>query len=952
MKKLTLTLLATAMLASCNVTKDTTMSAATSAAEAQTPAASFNIPFEKLTLDNGLTVLLHQDKSDPIVALATVVHVGSSREKPGRTGFAHFFEHMSFNDSENVPMGANRKMIPELGGSRNGGTWSDGTIYYETVPVDALEKLLWIDSDRFGYMINTVKEATLEREKQVVKNEKRQRVDNRAYGHTNHVIRKALYPADHPYNWTVIGDLADLQNATLGDVSEFYEKYYVPSNATLVIAGDIDMDDIKTRVTQWFGEIKPGKPIEDMSPRPVSIEKDIKLYHLDNFAKLPELRMTFATVEQYHPDAYALDALANILADGKSAPLFATIVKEKKLAPSVSAYQSSDELAGTFTVRVRANAGVALDDVYAGIAASMANFEKHGFRDQDLARIKASQETDFYNGVSSVLSKALQLGTYNEFAGDPNFAGKDISNILAVSRQDIMRVYHQYIKNKPAIITSFVPKSKQDLVLSGSTKANVAEEKIVAGAEKQFDESANTDFVKTPTKMDRSEPALGVQPDVKIPAIWQQKTSNGIKLMGIEHNELPLVNFSLRIDGGQWLDDADKLGTADLLAQLMSEGTSGMTPAELEDAIGLLGASLEIEATREGIEITGNALAKHFAKTLGFVTDIILTPRWDQSIFKRIKSRQLTRIKQLEGNPSAVTSVAFNRQIYGKNHLGGQPMGGTSTTVNNIELNDLKAWYKRNLSPKHATLHVVGDIKPAQVTSALTKLQSQWTGKTIDFPKFTAPTAVTKPQVFFVDIPNAKQSVIYMGKAALKGNDPMYDSLIMANNRLGSDSSARLTQVLRIQKGYTYGARSGIARHHYTGVFLARTQVRSNVTLESLNIVKDLVGNYAPTFNKDDLKIAKNLISKGYSRRFETLGKLTRMLEAMSTYSLPVNFIEKQQQLVQDMSLNALHSTVKQYMNEQQMIYVIAGDAKTQLENVKAFGYGEPILLDINGERL
>ena len=279
-------------------------------------------------------------------------------------------------------------------------------------------------------------------------------------------------------------------------------------------------------------------------------------------------------------------------------------------------------------------------------------------------------------------------------------------------------------------------------------------------------------------------------------------------------------------------------------------------------------------------------------------------------------------------------------------------MGGTSTTVNNIELADLQAWYKRNLSPKHATLHVVGDIKPAQVTSALTKLQSEWAGKTIDFPKFTAPTAVTKPQVFFVDIPNAKQSVIYMGKAALKGNDPMYDSLIMANNRLGSDSSARLTQVLRIQKGYTYGARSGVARHHYTGVFLARTQVRSNVTLESLNIVKDLVGNYAPTFSQDDLKTAKNLIGKGYSRRFETLSKLTRMLEAMSAYSLPVDFIEKQQQLVQNMSLNALHSTVKQYMNEQQMIYVIAGDAKTQLENVKAFGYGEPILLDINGERL
>jgi zinc protease len=253
MKRTLLTVLLTSLLVSCNATKQDKPAVVKAApTPASATQSTFNIPFEKFQLDNGLTVLLHQDKSDPIVALATVVHVGSSREKPGRTGFAHFFEHMSFNDSENVPMGANRKMIPELGGSRNGGTWNDGTIYYEVVPVDAFEKLLWIDSDRFGYMINTVKEATLEREKQVVKNEKRQRVDNRAYGHTGHVVRKALYPKDHPYNWTVIGDLADLQNATLGDVREFYDTYYVPSNATLVIASDIDIAQTKAKLFEPF----------------------------------------------------------------------------------------------------------------------------------------------------------------------------------------------------------------------------------------------------------------------------------------------------------------------------------------------------------------------------------------------------------------------------------------------------------------------------------------------------------------------------------------------------------------------------------------------------------------------------------------------------------------------------------------------------------------------------
>ncbi|MCP4445607.1 MAG: insulinase family protein, partial [Myxococcales bacterium] len=275
--------------ASCSKGKPTTANSANAAAAA---AAEFGLEYERYTLDNGLTVILHKDTSDPIVAMATVVHVGSSRERPGRTGFAHFFEHMSFNNSENVPMGANRKMIPELGGTRNGGTWEDATIYYEVVPKDAFAKLMWIDSDRFGYMINTVKEGTLEREKQVVKNEKRQRVDNRAYGHTGHVIRKALYPSEHPYSWTVIGDLQDLQNATLNDVREFYDAYYVPANATLVISGDIDFAETRAMTEQWFGEIKAGAPVEDMQPMPVTLDGEKRLSHQDNFAKTAELRMT------------------------------------------------------------------------------------------------------------------------------------------------------------------------------------------------------------------------------------------------------------------------------------------------------------------------------------------------------------------------------------------------------------------------------------------------------------------------------------------------------------------------------------------------------------------------------------------------------------------------------------------------------------------------------------
>ena len=294
-----------------------------------------SLEYEKYTLENGLDVVLHQDDSDPVVALSIVVHVGSNREKPGRTGFAHYFEHMLFQKSENVPNGGFFKNISEWGGTFNGGTSTDFTIYFETVPKDALEKVLWMESDRMGYFINAVDVASLEGEKPVVQNEKRQRVDNQPYGHTQSVILKALYPEGHPYNWTVIGELEDLQNATIDDVKEFYEQWYGPNNATLVIAGDIDKAGVKEMIEKYFGEI-PSRGIDTpMEPQPVTLDETKVFYYEDNFAQLPEIRMTFPTVEQYHPDQWALDALGQILSQGKRAPLYKAIVEDSKLAPNV-----------------------------------------------------------------------------------------------------------------------------------------------------------------------------------------------------------------------------------------------------------------------------------------------------------------------------------------------------------------------------------------------------------------------------------------------------------------------------------------------------------------------------------------------------------------------------------------------------------------------------------------
>lgn len=912
---------------------------------------SFELPYESFTLDNGLKVILHQDKSDPIVAISTIVHVGSSREKPGRTGFAHFFEHMSFNDSENVPKGANRKMIPELGGSRNGGTWSDGTIYYEVVPKDAFDKLLWIDSDRLGYMINTVDKGTLEREKQVVKNEKRQRVDNRPYGHVGHVVKKALYPKDHPYNWTVIGDLEDLQAATLADVREFYDQFYVPSNATMVIAGDIEIEETKAKVKQWFGEIKAGKPVGKMMPQPVTLTETKKLYHLDNFAKIPEIRLTFPTVESYHKDAYALDALGEILSSGKQAPLYKTIVEEKKLAPGVYAWNSSEEIAGTFTLLVRGNAGTKLDTIYQAIEEALDNFEKNGFSEAQLTKIKAEQETSFFYEIESVLDKAQKLGQYNEFAGSPEFIKQDIKNITSVTVDDVKRVFKKYIKNKPSIITSFVPKDQKELIVSGSVEANVVEEVIEQGKEQQFVENDAITFEKTPTKFDRSEPALTELPTLTTPDVWQTTQSNGLKVYGIEQNELPIVNFNLVIEGGQQLDLGNELGTASLMAELMNEGTQNKTPQELEEAIGLLGASLKVSSNLEEVTISGSSLAKNFDATIALLSEMLMSPRWQESEFDRLKSTRLTRINQGKGDASTIARNAFYKTLYTEFHVAGNPVGGTEKTVTNISLEDVKQYYQRNITPKMATFNVVGNVTEKQVTKALARL-NKWQGEAVELPQQPMVSQRKKPTLYFIDVPGAKQSVIMAGKPVVSGNSAEFYPIQVANNRLGGGMSARLAQTLRIQKGYTYGAYSYIRGAGYQSPFIASSQVRTNVTLESLEIFKDLISNYKDTYKEEDLAVTQNMIIKGNSRKFETLDQLLGMLTEMSRFDREANFVEQQQDYVKSLELKAVHNVIDKHFNEQQMIYVVAGDAETQLARMKEFGYGEPVILDIEGNKI
>lgn len=915
----------------------------------------FKIDYEKYTLKNGLQVILHEDKSDPITAVAIQYHVGSNREVTGRTGFAHLFEHMMFQESQHVGQDQFFKNIQNAGGTLNGGTWKDGTIYFQVVPNNALEMVLWMEADRMGFLLSTITQEAFVNQQEVVQNEKRQRVDNQPYGHTGYVIDKLLYPENHPYHWQVIGSLDDLRNATLKDIQNFYTKWYGPNNATLVVAGDFNKAQVKKWIEKYFGEIESSEPVTDLPPMPVTLKETKRAFHEDNFAQSPELNMVFPTVEQYSKDAYALSLFGELFAFGKKAPLYKVIVEEKKLAPSVQAFQSSGEISGVFQTRIRTFPTVNLTDVEKAIFEAFERFETESFTEEDLDRVKARTETAFYNGISSVLGKSFQLAQYNEYAGSPEFITQDLKNRLAVTKEDILNVYEKYIKNKNYVLTSFVPKGKLELIAENSERFPVEEETIEEQEAANLKlKSVKVDFniEKIPTLFDRTiMPAFGPDPLLKLPEIWDADLKNGIKILGIEHNELPLVEFSITLKGGKLLDDIDKVGVANLVSSLMMEGTKNKTPLELQEEIQKLGSRIQMFTTNESIVIQANCLSSKLDETFSLVKEILFEPRWDESEFIRIKKQTIEGIKRSKANSSEIASSVFNKLIYGENHILSYETVGSIESVDAITVDDLKAYYEKYFSPSVTSIAIAGNISEDEAVKLLSSLEN-WESKKVEFPNFPVPEMPQKPMVYFIDIPNAKQSELRIGHIGLAYNDPDFNKATVMNYKLGGSFSGVVNLILREEKGYTYGARTNFTGASLPGVFVGSTSVQSNATFESVKIYYDEFNKYRDGISKEDLEFTKNALVKSNALRFETLGALRGMLNTIANYNLDYDYIKKEEEQIINMTLDEHKMLAKKYIQPDRMVYLIVGDAATQLEHLNNLGFGEPILLDREGNKI
>ena len=904
-----------------------------------------SIPVEKFTLANGLTVVLNVDKSDPIAALAVYYHVGSSREVPGKTGFAHLFEHMMFQRSENVGEGQYFKNIQGAGGTLNGSTNQDRTNYFDIVPKNALEMAMWMESDRMGYLTNTVTKKSLANQQNVVQNEKRESVDNAAYGFNQEIIAKNLYPKGHPYSWTVIGEMEDLTGATVEDVKAFHKKFYAPNNATLVISGDINSEEIKALVNKYFGEIPSGTNIEKRGPVPVTLSSTARLYHEDNFAKAPQLTMVFPSTERYSKDSYALNFLADLLAGSKKSPLYSVLVKEKKLTSRVMARNGSQELAGSFTISITANPDINLTEVEKAVFEGFEKFEKEGFTDKDLIRIKAGYETRFYNSFASVQNKAFQFAEYTMNTGDPEYYKKDLAALQSVTMADVKSAYNKYIKGKNFVETSLVPKGQLNLIVEGSKNSGIIEEDVTKAAQVKADTAKEEPIAKTTTKLDRSvKPVIGPDPEVTIPTPWEESLSNGMKVWGIVQNELPLVQYSIIIDGGHMLDKVEKAGVANLVASMMNEGTKNKTPEELEEAIGLLGASIRVTSSNEDISLEVSSMAKNFEKTIALVQEILLEPRWDSEAFDLTKSRIINNLKRNAASPDYLSSSTLNKLMFGDNILATDATG-TEASVKIITIDDLKEYYSKYLSPSIARFLVVGDVDVARVKKALTDINLKWKPKNVVIPEIKVPGPPEKSQIYFVDVPGAKQSVISIGAPSLPRTNPDFYPATVANYKLGGSFNGIFNLILREDKGFTYGARSTFNGAKNYGSFVATSRVRTNSTQESVTIFKEEMEKYCKTILPEYIEFTKSSLLKNNALRFETLGNLLSMLNTMTSYNLPMDYIKQEEKFIEGLTIKKQLELVNKYIDPSRMYYVVVGDAKTQLDDLEKVGLGKPILV-------
>lgn len=936
MKKWILAIAVSAALAGCAADTTTHLPAGVKLIETvQLTGDQVGIPYKKYQLANGLTVILHQDNSDPLVHVDVTYHVGSARELAGRSGFAHLFEHMMFQGSANVADEQHFEVVTEAGGTLNGTTNTDRTNYFQTVPNNQLEKMLWLESDRMGFLLPALTSQKFEVQRETVKNERAQRIDNQPYGRMNERFNQAFYPQGHPYSWPVIGWPEDLNRATVDDVKHFFQRWYGPNNATLTIGGDFDEMQTLAWINQYFGEIPKGPEVLPDPKTPVELASTRYISMEDN-VHLPLIRMAFPTVYASHGDEAALDLLANILGGGKTSLLYKNLVKDG-YAVQASVSHPCQELACQMSIYALANPakGVTLAQLEQQILDSINEFEQRGVTEADLQKVKVQFEAETIFGLQSVKGKVSTLALNQTMFGEPNKIAADLARYANVTKDDVMRVFQKYIKDKPQVVMSVVPQGMTALIAHPD---NFTPQPLTVA---QTAVAADLPLSTLQSTFDRtSMPPAGPAPKIKVPDIWTHRLDNGIEVMGTQSTETPTVELVIYLNGGHRLVPVAKAGLASLTAEMLNESSQKRSSEALSQALEMLGSTIDFSASEYQSTIKVSALTAHLDETLAILEEKLFQPGFTEADFIRVKQQQLQQIQHMQADPGYIADTALLGLLYGSNNALGVSDMGTLASVAGLTLADVKAFYAEQYRGGNAKIVTVANLSETALLPKLAGL-SEWQGQASVLPPLKPFPQLSGGTLYIIDKPGAAQSVINIAKRAqpydATGN---YFKSYLMNYPLGGAFNSRINLNLRENKGYTYGARSQFTGGAETGDFVASSDVRTDVTAQALvEFIKEMSVYQQSGITPAELVFMRSSVSQGQALDYETPYQKAGFMRMIQRYQLSPDFTAEQDKIINTITKAQIDALAATEVDIKQMIILVVGDKAKIAADLARLGY-------------
>ena len=880
-----------------------------------------NIEYQKFTLPNGLRLLVHEDHKAPIAAVNIWYHVGSKNEKPGKSGFAHLFEHLMFNGSENFDTDYFQALEAIGATDLNGTTNEDRTNYFQNVPINALDQVLWLESDRMGHLLGAITQEKLDEQRGVVQNEKRQG-ENQPYAKGWDILQKEMYPPHHPYGHTVIGEMADLNAASLDDVHEWFKSYYGAANAVIVIAGDVDPEETYQKVLKYFGNIPSGptisRPTENINPR----ASESRAVYED---RVPQTRIVMAwNTPGWGSDEHAwLDLASDVLASGKNSRMYKELVYEKQLCTEAFAFFGPSELGGNFIIMANVKPGKSTEEVESAVNGILEKFLKEGPTDAELNRVKASYFANYIKGLERIGGfggKSDILAQNEVYGGSADFYKTMLKRYSKTTAKDIYNTTNKWLRQ-----------GRFTLV------CNPFPEYSTSGKE-----------------ADRSElPAIGETAEAQFPDIERSTLSNGMKVVLARRTESPTVVMSMMFDAGYCSDNfGGKLGLASLSMNMLDEGTKSQTSLEINEKLQLLGAGLSTYSDLDYSYVNLNTLRQSLDPSLDLMADVILNPAFPEADFQRLKDQQVNNIQNEKKQPISMVIRVMPELLYGKDHPYAMPMSGNGNedVVQALELDDVKGFYKRWLHPNNSTLVVTGDITMDELKSKLEKRFGSWKKGKAPVKNIPDVAGSNNGKIFLIDRPESEQSVILAGYLTKKYGEMDENAIDQMNNVLGGDFTSRINMNLREDKHWAYGARSGIMNTSAQRPFFVYAPVQTDKSAESIQeVIKEMnifVGDKPMTQEEFD-KTKQNTVM-GMSGMWETNGAVNGSVMKVVKYGLDNNYWKDYSSRVKDLSLEDVRKVAKTIVQPNDMGWYMAGDAEKILPSLKKLGL-QVIQIDADG---